>query len=92
MNRYIAKKDIIIRTTGGRRIRIQKNMKYDGGFDFRNPEENKSVLFVIVDGHKDEVVWPAGNEFISNFKFLYHVDKPEYTKVEQVKRQRICQK
>lgn len=89
MNQYIAKQDIIVRTLGGKRIKLEAGKRYDGGFDFRNLEKNQSVVFVKVDGRNDEVIWPAGNEFVSKFKYLGHVDKVEYTKVEVVKRNRI---
>ena len=89
MNQYIAKQDIIVRTLGGKRIKLEAGKRYDGGFDFRNFEKNQSVVFVKVDGRNDEVIWPAGNEFVSKFKYHGHVDKVEYTKVEVVKRNRI---
>ena len=89
MNQYIAKQDIIVRTIGGKRIKLEAGKRYDGGFDFRNLEKNQSVVFVKVDGRNDEVIWPAGEEFVSKFKYLGHVDKVEYTKVEVVKRNRI---
>lgn len=89
MNQYIAKQDIIVRTLGGKRIKLEAGKRYDGGFDFRNFEKNQSVVFVKVDGRNDEVIWPAGEEFVSKFKYFGHVDKVEYTKVEIVKRARI---
>ena len=89
MNQYIAKQDIIVRTLGGKRIKLEAGKRYDGGFDFRNFEKNQSVVFVKVDGRNDEVIWPAGEEFVSKFKYLGHVDNVEYVSVEVVKRARI---
>lgn len=90
MNRYIAKQELIVRTQGGKRVKLEAGKYYDGGFDFRNLEKNQSVVFVKVDGRNDEVIWPAGEEFVSKFKYLSHVDNVEYTKVEVVKRNRIA--
>ena len=90
MNRYIAKQEIIVRTQGGKRVKLEAGKYYDGGYDFRNFAKNQSVVFVTVDGRKDEVIWPAGDEFVSKFKYFGHVDKVEYTKVEIVKRNRIA--
>ena len=89
MNRYIAKQDIITRTKSGKRVRIEAGKAYDGGYDFRNHPTNKSVLFVKVDGRKDEVEFQAGTEFISSFTYRGHVDNVEYVSVEVVKRARI---
>lgn len=89
MNQYIAKQDIIVRTLGGKRIKLEAGKRYDGGFDFRNLEKNQSVVFVKVDGRNDEVIWPAGEEFVSKFKYLGHVDNIHYEPVQIIKRTRI---
>lgn len=89
MNRYIAKQDMIVRTKSGKRVQIEAGKPYDGGYDFRIHPTNKSVIFVKVDGRKDEVEFQAGIEFISSFTYRGHVDAPEYAEVNQVKRPRI---
>jgi len=89
MNRYIAKQDMIVRTKSGKRVQIEAGKLYDGGYDFRNHPTNKSVLFVKVDGRKDEVEFPASVDFISSFTYRGHVDNVEYVSVNVVKRVRI---
>ena len=89
MNRYIAKQDMIVRTQGGKRVKLEADVYYDGGYDFRDIAKSQIVVFVIVDGRKDEILFKAGNDFVGGFKYFGHVDKVEYRKVEQIKRPRI---
>lgn len=90
MNQYIAKESFAIRTITGKRVQIEAGKKYDGGFDFREFEANRSVLFVKVDGRKDEVHFKAGDDFVSKFTYLSHVDNIHYESVQIVKRTRIA--
>lgn len=89
MNQYRAKISFVARTIGGQRVQIEAGKMYHGGFDFRDVPANRSVLFVKVDGRKDEVHMPTGSDFISKFLYLGHVDKVEYIPVQIVKRPRI---
>ena len=89
MNQYRAKISFVARTIGGQRVQIEAGKMYHGGYDFRDVPANRSVLFVKVDGRKDEVRMGAGVEFISKFLYLGHVDKVEYMPVHIVKRPRI---
>lgn len=89
MNRYIAKQDMIVHTQEGKRVKLEAGVYYDGGYDFRNFDKNQSVVFVMVDGRKDEILFKACNDFVGKFKYFGHVDKVEYRKVEQIKRPRI---
>lgn len=89
MNRYIAKQDMVVRTQGGKRVKLETGVYYDGGYDFRNFAKNQSVVFVMVNGRKDEVLFKAGDAFIDGFEYVMHIDKVEHRKVEQIKRPRI---
>lgn len=89
MNQYRAKISFSVRTVSGRRVMIEAGRMYDGGFDFRDITANRSVIFVKVDGHEDEIHMQSGNEFISRFRYFGHTDKVHYEPVHIVKRPRL---
>lgn len=90
MNQYKAKESFVIRTISGQRVQIEVGKIYHGGYDLRDVQSDRSVLFVKVDGRKDEIHMEAGNDFISKFLYLGHVDKIEYMPVQIIKRPRIA--
>lgn len=92
MNRYIAIQTIAIRTINGHRVQIESGKEYHGGFDFRDFNANRSVIFVKVNGCNDEIHISVGEDFMSKFRFIGHVRNVKYMPVQIVKRPRISKK
>jgi hypothetical protein len=90
MNQYKANISFTVRTISGQRIQIEAGKIYHGGFDFRDIQAGRSVIFVKVNGHNDEVHLSANDGFLEKFKFIGHVQKVEYMPVQIVKRPRIA--
>ena len=86
MNIYKAQKDQIVRTTLGKRIRIKVGQEFCGD---RILKTDSVLLFVEADGEEDDVIFSAGQEFMDNFRFMWHANGIKYEKVEIVKRKRI---
>ena len=89
MNQYRAKSTFTAYTVHNQRVKIESGKIYHGGYDFREPEIQRSVIFVSVNGQQEEVYFQAGQFFISRFQFIGHVDNVEYTPVQISKRPRI---
>lgn len=90
MQTYLTLKTLIAHTETGKRIKLERGVRYDGGFDFENLDKNRVFLLVKADGHEDKVFFVAGSElFLSNFEYIGHTDKPHHERVEIVKRPRI---